>query len=260
MPDILGDSLVNAPSAVFDVIIPARLASTRLPGKVLRAIAGQPMIAHVCHAARASAARGVWVATDDAEVAAAARRAGADTLATRSDHVCGSDRIAEAVARGGWADEALVVNVQADEPMMPPALIDQVAQALADDPGADIATAAVPLTDEEEWQNPNVVKVVAAAGRALYFSRAPIPFHRDSGNRQFAGARRHLGIYAYRVGALRRFAQAAPGVLEHCESLEQLRAFELGLSIALVDAVAVPGPGVDTQADLLEVEKRMTGS
>lgn len=242
----------------FHVVIPARLASTRLPGKVLREIAGRPMVEHVCRAASASAAASVIVATDSAEIAASVERAGAQVVMTRADHSCGSDRIAEVVAGAQWSADAIVVNVQADEPMMPPALIDQVAQALIDDPGAAMATAATPIETAEDFLNPNIVKVVVARGRALYFSRAPIPYHRDSGNAAFDGAaRRHLGIYAYRVGALRTFAATAPGFLEQHESLEQLRAFEIGLPIALVDAVALPGPGVDTEADLAIVEQRM---
>lgn len=243
----------------FHVIIPARLASSRLPGKVLRPLAGEPMIAHVCRAARASAAASVIVAADAPEVAAAARAAGAEAVMTAPDHACGSDRIAEVVAGAGWPDTAIVVNVQADEPLMPPALIDQVGAALAADPRAGMATAATPITDLDVFCDPNVVKVVAAGGRALYFSRAPIPYHRDSGNRRLDGhCRRHLGIYAYRVAALRRFAAAPPGPLERRESLEQLRAFDIGLPIALVDAVALPGPGVDTEADLAAVEAQMS--
>lgn len=242
----------------FHVVIPARLASTRLPRKVLREIAGVPMIEHVCRAAAASSAEGVVVATDAPEIAEVAGRTGARAVLTRADHRCGSDRIAEVVAGAGWADDAIVVNVQADEPMMPPALIDQVAQALIDDAGADMATAATSIESPADFSNPHIVKVVAAAGRALYFSRASIPFHRDSGNAEFAdGARRHLGIYAYRVAALRAFAAASTGRLEQHESLEQLRAFDIGQSIALVEAVALPGPGVDTEADLALVEQRM---
>ncbi len=243
----------------FRVVIPARLASTRLPHKVLREIAGKPMIAHVIAAARTSSATAVMVATDATAVAEAARAAGACAVMTRADHACGTDRIAEAVADAGWSDDTIVVNVQADEPLMPPALINQVGAALRDDPGAAIATAAVPIEDAAEFTNPNVVKVVASTqGRALYFSRAPIPFHRDSTNRQFAGiALRHLGIYAYRTAALKRFAAAPAGPLEVHEALEQLRAFELDLPITLVRAVASPGPGVDNEDDLQSVMRRM---
>ena len=235
----------------FVVVIPARLASTRLPDKVLREIAGEPMLAHVCRAALASAAAEVCVATDSHAIARAAEQAGATACMTRADHSCGSDRIAEVAAQRGWPDDAIVVNVQADEPMMPSSLIDQVGAALANDASAGMATACTPITDHEDFLNPNVVKAVAnAQGRALYFSRAPIPFHRESANAEFEGAFRHLGIYAYRVGALKRFSAAPPGVLETRESLEQLRAFDLDIPIALVEAVAVPGPGVDTAADL----------
>lgn len=242
----------------FSVVIPARLTSTRLPHKVLREIAGAPMIAHVCRAAIASAAREVIVASDAPEVLAAARAAGAEGVLTRSDHACGTDRIAEVVAQRALADDAVVVNVQADEPLMPSALIDQVADALAHDAQAAMATACTPIADADELGNPNVVKVVAnAGGRALYFSRAPIPYDRDSANANVDGALRHLGIYAYRVWALQRFAHAAPGVLERCESLEQLRAYDLDMPITLVRAVALPGPGVDTEEDLRAVARMM---
>lgn len=243
----------------FHVVIPARLASTRLPDKVLREIAGQPMIAHVCRAALASQARSVIVATDDEAIMRVAEQCGARGVRTAATHTCGSDRIAEVVTGEDWSDDEIIVNVQADEPMMPASLINQVGQALRVDTDADMATAATPIEDAAAFADPNVVKVVASsADRALYFSRAPIPYHRDSANHDFAqGARRHLGIYAYRAAALRRFAQAAPTFLEQHESLEQLRAFDIGLQIALVDAVALPGPGVDTEQDLITVRQRM---
>lgn len=246
----------------FHVVIPARLASSRLPNKVLREINGQPMIAHVCRAALASRARSVIVATDDEAIMQAAERAGARPVRTSAAHTCGSDRIAEVIAAERWSDDDIIVNVQADEPMMPPSLIDQVGDALMIDASADMATAATPIEDAAAFGNPNVVKVVASSvGRALYFSRAPIPYHRDSANTDFAqAARRHLGIYAYRAGALKRFADTAPTFLEQHESLEQLRAFDIGLQIALVDAVALPGPGVDTEEDLIIVQQRMRQS
>lgn len=246
----------------FHVVIPARLASTRLPNKVLREILGRPMIAHVCRAALASRATSVIVATDSDEIAAAAEQAGARAVRTASDHRCGSDRIAEVLAAERWPDDEIIVNVQADEPMMPPALIDQVGDALIAAPWADMATAATPIADAETFANPNVVKVVASSqGQALYFSRAPIPYHRDSANADFKTvARRHLGIYVYRTGALKQFAATPPTLLEQHESLEQLRAFDLGLRIRLVDAVAVPGPGVDTEQDLIAVQQRMRKS
>lgn len=244
----------------FHVVIPARLASTRLPNKVLRDIAGRPMIEHVCRAAFASAAISVNVATDSDAIAMAAEQAGARAVRTASHHSCGSDRIAELLATERWADDEIIVNVQADEPMMPPALIDQVGGALVTTSWADMATAATAIDELEAFVNPNVVKVVASTqGRALYFSRAPIPYHRESANTDFAAsARRHLGIYAYRAGALKRFAATPPTRLEQQESLEQLRAFDIGLQIVLVDAVAIPGPGVDTEQDLIAVQQSMS--
>ncbi|MES1925421.1 3-deoxy-manno-octulosonate cytidylyltransferase [Salinisphaera sp. T31B1] len=243
----------------FVVVIPARLASTRLPGKVLREIAGEPMLAHVCRAARASRAETVIVAADSPQIAAVAEANGVEAVLTRDDHACGSDRIAEVVVTRGLADEAIVVNVQADEPLMPPSLIDQVGDALVGDRSADMASAYTRIDTHEAFVDPNIVKVVVdARGQARYFSRAPIPFHRDSGNREFSPlACRHLGIYGYRVGALKRFSAAPPGALEQHESLEQLRAFDLGLTISMVEAWELPGPGVDTEADLLRVEKQL---
>jgi|SRR5699024_377330 len=239
----------------FTVVIPARRASTRLPDKVLRPIAGRPMLAHVCDRARASAAQRVVVATDDAAVAQAAAAAGVDAAMTRADHTSGTDRIAQVAADRGWADDTIIVNLQADEPLMPPALIDQVAHTLAQSP-AQLATACTPLTHIDELHSPDIVKVVQnTRGHALYFSRAPIPWHRaGAGARLTAQTRRHLGIYAYRVAALQRFAAAAPGALEQIESLEQLRALDLGMTIQMAEAVALPGPGVDTLADLQTVE------
>lgn len=244
----------------FTVVIPARLASTRLPGKVLRDIAGRPMVAHVCARALESGASRVVVATDDAGIARAAEAAGAQPATTGPHHDCGSDRIAQVASDQSWDDDEIVVNVQADEPLMPPALIDQVAAALAKVSNADMATACTPIHAREAFHDPNIVKVVAdATGRALYFSRAPIPYHRGNGNAEpGAGVFRHLGIYAYRVGALKRFSAAPASALERCESLEQLRAFDLGMTIQLVQAAEVPGPGVDTEADLVNVTRLLT--
>ncbi len=237
----------------FRVIIPARLASTRLPGKVLLPIAGRPMLAHVIDRARESGAEGIWVATDDARVHAAAEAAGARAAMTSADHAAGSDRIAELAARLEWPDDAIVVNLQGDEPLMPGPLIAQVASALAGAPDADIATACVPIRDAGEFENPNVVKVVRdQAGRALYFSRAPIP-HRRAATVAPSPAFRHLGIYAYRVGSLARFAAAPACDLEQCESLEQLRALAMGMRLLVVEAEQTPGPGVDTAEDLARV-------
>lgn len=246
---------------MFRVVIPARYASTRLPGKPLRAIAGRPMIEHVWRRARESGAAEVVVATDDARIESACRAFGAEVAMTRPDHPSGTDRLAEVASARGWADADVVVNVQGDEPLLPAANVAQVAALLQADPGADLATLATPIRSLHEFLDPNVVKVVAnARGRALYFSRAPIPWSRDSApaglgsQSSHAGALRHLGLYAYRCDALRRMAALAPAPHEQAERLEQLRALENGLVIALAIAVEVPGPGVDTETDLAAVE------
>ena len=240
---------------MFRVAIPARFASTRLHAKVLAPIAGLPMIEHVHRLALQSGALEVVVATDDERVRAACAAFGAEVELTSGDHPSGSDRIAEVARRRGWADDSIVVNVQADEPLLPPALIDQVAGLLASDPGADIATLSTPIMALDEYLNPNVVKVVSRGdGRALYFSRAPIPWNRDGAPR----ALRHIGIYAYRPGALRRLAASPPSALEQLERLEQLRALQIGLVFAVAEACETPGPGVDTAADLAQVERLMT--
>jgi 3-deoxy-manno-octulosonate cytidylyltransferase (CMP-KDO synthetase) len=241
----------------FRVVIPARHASTRLPGKPLVPIAGEPMIRHVHRLALRSGAREVIVATDDARIRDACAAFGAAVEMTAASHASGTDRIAEVAARRGWAGDDVVVNVQGDEPLLPPALIGQAASLLAASPAAEIATLAAPVASEAEYLDPNVVKVVARPdGMALYFSRAPVPWDRD-GAAQAAGhrgARRHLGIYAYRVAALAALAAAPPAALELRERLEQLRAMSLGLGIAVADAVEPPGPGVDTPEDLARVE------
>lgn len=235
----------------FRVVIPARFASSRLPGKVLRDLAGEPMLAHVHRRALESGADGVWVATDDRRVLEAAVAVGADAEMTDAAHASGTDRIAELAARRGWSDDQIVVNLQGDEPMMPGVLIAQVAKALVRDGDAAIATACVPLESVSDFHDPNVVKVVRDdRGYGLYFSRAPIPHRREGDGLPQAGAMRHLGIYAYRVGALRQFSAAEPSTLEQSECLEQLRALALGLRIHVVEAAALPGPGVDTETDL----------
>ncbi|MES1944328.1 3-deoxy-D-manno-octulosonate cytidylyltransferase [Salinisphaera sp. PC39] len=239
----------------FVVAIPARYGATRLPGKVLREIAGEPLLAHVHRRALESGADEVWVATDDDRIEAAAVGFGARTARTSAACASGSDRIAELAAREAWPDDLAIVNLQGDEPLMPGALIRQVAEALIARPGADIATACTPIEELADYRDPNVVKVVRDdAGDALYFSRAPIPHQRGGGNGLPAGgAWRHLGIYAYRAAALKRFAAAPPAALERCESLEQLRALALGMRIHVVEAAALPGPGVDTEEDLAAV-------
>ena len=248
------------------VVIPARYGSTRLPGKPLADIAGQPMIVRVAALARRSRALDTWVATDDERIAAAVRQHGFDALMTRSDHASGTDRVAEVADRLAWDEADIVVNVQGDEPLLDPALIDAVADALRGDPDAAMATAAHPVTTADDFFNPNVVKVVCdVRGRALYFSRAPIPWDRDAFvvRRDVLPAdlpvRRHVGLYAYRVGFLRRFGQLAASPLERCESLEQLRALWHGYSIQVLVLEHAPEPGVDTPEDLERVRRRFDG-
>lgn len=237
----------------FTVIIPARLASTRLPNKPLADIGGLPMIVRVAHRAAESAAGQIVVATDAPEVAAACAAHGVRALMTRPDHPSGSDRLAEAVEQLGLADDATVVNVQGDEPLIAPAMIDACAATLAAQPDCVMATVAHALTDPSEFANPNVVKLVTdQAGRALYFSRAPIAWWRDGGG-QPHGALRHVGLYAYRAGFLRRFPRLAVSPLEQIESLEQLRVLWHGERIAVHVSAERPGPGVDTPEDLARV-------
>lgn len=239
------------------MVIPARIGSTRLPGKVLRNLMGAPMIAHVYRRALESGAEEVVIATDDAAVAEVAAALGARVCMTDGHHASGTDRINEVAGDCDWADEEIVVNLQGDEPCMPGSLLSQVAEILDMYPQADIATLCHQIQDFEGWQNPNLVKVVMDnEGRALYFSRAPIPYHRD----QPAGlpgmpVYGHLGIYAYRVGALRRFSSLPASDLERSEALEQLRAMENGMHIQVAVARETPGPGVDTETDLLAAEK-----
>jgi 3-deoxy-manno-octulosonate cytidylyltransferase (CMP-KDO synthetase) len=245
----------------FHVVIPARYASTRLPGKPLLDIGGRPMIQHVVERACASGADEVLVATDDARIVAAVtdpRRAGASiAVMTDPDLPSGTDRVAVVAAARGWNDATMVVNVQGDEPFLPPALIDQAARLLEADPAAGIATLATPLRSLEEFLDPNVVKVVTTEdGAALYFSRAPIPWTRDAApsglasQREYSGALRHVGLYAYRVGTLRRITSLPPSKLEMREKLEQLRALENGVRIVVGRCVEPPPPGVDTPSDL----------
>lgn len=250
----------------FYVAIPARHGSSRLPGKVLAPLKGKPMLQWVYERARASGARSVLIATDDEAIATAARAFGAQARMTSAAHASGTDRIAELAAIESWPDAAIVVNVQADEPLIPPALIRQVAALLDSDPQAAIATLATPIESLEEFLDTNAVKVVAdARGRALYFSRAPIPWQRDgapaglASQRVFAGARRHVGIYGYRVLALRRLAALAPTALENAEKLEQLRALAHGLLIRVADAEERPGPDVNTAEDLERVAALLPG-
>ncbi len=249
----------------FVVAIPARFASTRLPGKPLRLLAGEPMVAHVVARARVAGAADVVVATDDARIAdALAGRV--RVVMTRASHVSGSDRLAEAATALGWADDLVVVNLQGDEPLAPPSGIRAVAAALAGS-HAPMATLATPLATVDELFDPNAVKLVRAAdGRALYFSRAPVPWPRDAFARDRSALPpgvpflRHIGIYAYRAGFLRRFATLPPTPLEQAESLEQLRALEHGHAIA-VGLAPDPFPaGVDTADDFARVERFLGGA
>ena len=245
---------------MFRVVIPARYASTRLPGKALLPIAGKPLVQWVYERACAAGAAEVLIATDDERIAAAAAGFGAAAVLTARTHPSGTDRIAEVARVRGWAASEIVVNVQGDEPLMPPALIAQVAGLLERQPRAHIATLATPISSVDELMDPNVVKVVTdARGVALYFSRAPIPWNRAGApggllsQKETDGARRHRGLYAYRVESLLRLAQLAQGVLESREQLEQLRALEHGLTIFVGNAAGDPGPDVNTPADLERV-------
>lgn len=242
--------------AAFHVVVPARLGSTRLPRKVLRELAGKPVVQWVWQAANASGASSVTIATDTEEVATICRSFGAKVAMTDVAHQSGSDRANEVARQLGWIADAIVVNVQGDEPLMPPALIAQVAALLADDAEAHIATLAHAIHDPADFANPNVVKVVSdRRGYALYFSRAPIPWQREGSTREAPRlpeglAHRHIGLYAYRVGALAEFSALPPSALETCEALEQLRALSHGFRIKLGIAAAAPPRGVDTEEDL----------
>lgn len=241
----------------FHILIPARLASTRLADKALADIAGLPMVVRVARACTQAGALTVVVATDHERIVQACRSHGVDTLMTRADHVSGSDRLAEACSLLGLDDEAIVVNVQGDEPLMPAALIQRCARLLVDRPDCVMATVAHPIHNVDDWHNPNVVKTVLdAQGRALYFTRAPVPFVRDgdAGPLPTApAALRHLGLYAYRAGFLRRFPALPPAPLERTEALEQLRVLWHGERIAVHVTDHAPGTGVDTPADLERV-------
>ena len=252
------------PSA-FNIVIPARFASERLPGKVLLDLAGQPLLQHVWKQANKSSAQRVVIATDDERIEATAKQFGAEVVMTMASHRSGSDRIAECADKLGWADEQLVVNLQGDEPLMPPACLDQVAALLDQRPDCEVASLYWPIDEAEEVINPNAVKVVTdTLDRALYFSRSPIPYTRgfadvkaaiEAGNRW----KRHLGLYAYRLSALKQYTSAKPTPLESAESLEQLRIMEQGGRIAMAQASEFIPAGVDTEDDYyraLEFAKR----
>jgi 3-deoxy-manno-octulosonate cytidylyltransferase (CMP-KDO synthetase) len=243
----------------FTVLVPARMASTRLPGKPLADIGGEPMIVRVARNAARSAAQRVVVAADDARIVAACTARGIEALLTRDDHATGSDRLAEACELLGLDGADLVVNVQGDEPLLEPSMVDACAALLAQHPDCVMSTAAHAIDSTDELDNPNVVKVVLdATGRALYFSRAPIPWWRDA---RAAGLPalpayaplRHIGLYAYQAGFLRRFPQLSVSPLEQIEALEQLRVLWHGERIVVHVSGSRPGPGVDTPEDLARV-------
>ena len=266
----------------FHVVIPARFASTRLPGKALLPIAGKPMVVRVAEQAAKSGAQQIWIATDHQSIVAAVHEHGFKSCLTHVHHASGTDRIAEVVEQHNWPDDTIVVNVQGDEPLIPPALIRAVAQHLHDHAECAIATACHPIHDEEALRNPNIVKAVLdKQGNALYFSRAPIPYPRDafrvlsssegrddcsSSLRGEVGrgaalpaditALRHIGIYAYRAGFLRTFRHLAPAAIEQVEALEQLRALWHGYKIGVTVTTDTPPGGVDTEQDLHSARKQ----
>ncbi len=247
-------------SLQFKVVIPARFASTRLPGKPLLDIAGKPMIAHVCERAQEAGAEEIVVATDNEQIQAAVTALGIRVVMTNPNHQSGTERIAEVARLCGWASDQIIVNLQGDEPLIPPALISEVAQALANQKLAGIATLAAKIESAEEIFNPNAVKVVLnKLGYALYFSRAPIPWERDSfkhsggepsGNIDYL---RHIGMYAYTVGFLKRYCAWESSTLETIEALEQLRILWHGEAVAVSVVDKTPQAGVDTPEDLARV-------
>ena len=251
-------------AAAFHVLIPARLASTRLPNKPLADIGGRPMVVRVAERAALARPLSCVVAADDVPIVEACQLAGVSALLTRVDHLSGSDRLAEACGLLGLSDDTIVVNVQGDEPLIDPALIGAVAQLLADRPDCVMSTAAHALHSADDFANPNIVKVVLDRHQtALLFSRAPIPCWRDGLPVAESGLAvpaepaplRHIGLYAYRVGFLRQFPQLPPSPLERCESLEQLRVLWHGERIAVHVTDQAPGPGVDTLHDLQRVRE-----
>lgn len=250
----------------FHVAIPSRFGSTRFPGKPLADIQGKPMVQHVYERALTSGADSVTVATDDQKIVSAVEAFGGKVVMTRSDHVSGTDRLQEVAEKLGLPDDAILVNVQGDEPLVPAATVKQVAGNLASNPSCALATLCEPITDATALHNPNVVKVVMnQSGKALYFSRATIPYARDA----FAASPgslpegeqtwyRHIGMYAYRVGFLNDFVKWGACPLELCESLEQLRALWNNREIHCDIACEIPGPGVDTPEDLQAVIAHLT--
>jgi 3-deoxy-manno-octulosonate cytidylyltransferase (CMP-KDO synthetase) len=250
-------------STPFHVIIPARFGASRLPGKPLLDVAGRPLIQWVWDCARGSGAASVIVATDDTRIRSVAAGFGADVAMTSTDHVSGTDRIAEVVRARGLTPEAIVINLQGDEPLMPPAVLARVAAALVEHPECGIATAAAPISSAAEFLDPSCVKALrSVSGEALYFSRACVPWPRDAAPAglpgDFSQAFRHIGIYGYRVKSLLEFAGWPPTPLETTEKLEQLRALEHGMRIHVVALQEPPPAGVDTPEDLEAVRARLS--
>lgn len=249
-------------SLSFKVVIPARYASTRFPGKPLIDIAGKPMLQHVYETAQRSGAEQVIIATDDDRIQEVAEAFGASVCMTSPTHPSGTDRLAEVSLKYDWASDEIVVNLQGDEPLTPPEILKQVALNLADHPRAGMATLSTAIQRVEDVVDPNIVKVVTdAAGYALYFSRAAIPWDRDSTEPQLGDSRvyqRHLGIYAYRVSFLHAYTNMETCPIESLEKLEQLRALYSGVAIHVDEAIKLPGPGIDTPDDLQVVTQLMT--
>ena len=245
----------------FYVIIPARYQSARLPGKPLRMLAGKTMLQHVYDVARMTNASSVVIATDDERIAKTAQQFGAQICMTSNEHSSGTQRISEVVQKYSIAHDAIVVNLQGDEPLMPAVCVNQVARLLLQHPDAQMATLSAPLHSDEEILNPNIVKVVTdKRGYALYFSRAPIPWQRDKNSEQRLHAlqrgdyQRHIGIYAYRAGFIQEYIEYSPSPYELLESLEQLRVLWHGGRIIVAPAEQIPGPGVDTEEELERVQ------
>lgn len=247
----------------FKVVVPARYGSSRLPGKPLADLHGKPMIVRVAERCAASGAEEVVIATDDVRIVEAVTSAGFEATMTRADHASGSDRVMEVARLRAWDDDAIVINVQGDEPQMPPAVVMQVAQILQADPARPVATLCEPIREVAVLTDPNVVKVVRDRwGRALYFSRAPIPYERDEAPGKSGQDRgrpiglRHIGVYGYRLSALQQFVELPVSDLERSEKLEQLRLLENGIPIFVTEACETVPAGVDTPADLERVRTR----
>jgi len=245
----------------FHVVIPARQASTRLPGKPLLLIAGKPMVIRVAEQASQSGAQQIWIATDHEAIVEEVQKHGFKACLTKDTHTSGTDRIAEVVEQQGWSDDTIVVNVQGDEPLIPPQLIGDVAKHLHAHTECAIATACHPIHDKDSMLNPNIVKTVLdKQGNALYFSRAPIPYPRDTFAQHAdlpsgVPVLRHIGIYAYRASFLRSFGELSPAAIESIEALEQLRALYHGYKITVLITEQAPPSGVDTEQDLQAVRQ-----